>query len=169
MKWTRKPAIHNEPVQYAFAYGQALFLSQYRGWEYIHHGGDFSPYHSLMSWFPAQNLSIFTSTNQGPLKVDRTVLHTFIWEVMNGAEDAEARAKQVWDELELKEKANKKDQGEAVRDFVNKSIALGGHVPKRAEELVGEYGSGAAGKTIFMYMLRSDKPIRRKNNAKIIF
>lgn len=74
----------------------------------------------------------------------RQVLHKYIFDVLNGEEDAEARAEQLWNELELKEEANRKDQEK--KQFLKRSrVNGGGHIPKRAEELVGKYGNEAAG------------------------
>lgn len=126
-----------------FAYGQGLIISEHDGWEYIKHGGDIAPYHSLLSLFPAQNLSIFTSTNQGPLRIDRKVLHSFIFDTLRGAADAEEKAKKACDKWLSKEETKKKNREKAYEIFLKENVSS--HIKRKAGELVGKYGSGAAG------------------------
>lgn len=130
---------------HGYAYGQGLILAEYGGWEWIYHGGDLSPYFSMLSFFPSNKLGIFTSTNQGPLQTDRTVLHSFILDVMNGVEDAEEKANKVMKEFKLKAEQKNKNHGKTVEKFLQKSAENAGPLKKHAEELVGKYGSGPLG------------------------
>ena len=52
-------------------YSNALFFSPYKGKKWIYHGGDLSGYHSIMSYFPEEEVDIIVFTNRGDFKVMR--------------------------------------------------------------------------------------------------
>lgn len=60
----------------------------------------------------------------------------------------EMSAKKLRDEVEKNAKAQEIDQTEAAKNLVKESISLGSHLPKKAEDLVGKYGNGAAGNQV---------------------
>lgn len=138
-------------VANTFGYGLGLMLASYDGWEYIHHGGYFPPYRSLMSLFPSQKLAIFTSGNEGPVQVDPVILHAFIFEVLRGTSDEAATEKvnRMWDTHKaIKEEREKKKQKTLKRfleENTNKRTSTGFN---HADDIVGKYGSGASGKNI---------------------
>lgn len=144
--WMRKPSIHL-PIEYGevgFAYGLGFFMSQYKGWEHIQHSGGLPPYESLLSMFPAKKLSVFTSSNIGPIKLNPHVLHAFIFETFNGADNAEQEARIVGDAWKFIEE-NKKEKVEKRLEKFLKDKASRYRPIVRADELVGEFGNGAAG------------------------
>lgn len=143
--WMRKPAIFTPTMFGSFAYGQGFFLYEYKGWEYIHHSGGLPPYQTLLSIFPQQNLSIFTASNIGPLQLDPTVLHAFIFETLNGADNPEHEASIVAEAWKLRQEQKKKTKNTDLQTFLKEkaSCFLKGTDP--ASEPIGKYGSGAAG------------------------
>lgn len=153
MAWMTKPAAimlnipfkqnENDLVGHTFGYGLGLMLAAYDGFEYIHHGGYFPPYHTLMSLFPTQNLGIFTSTNEGLAYVDASVLHAFIFEVLRGSSNAKEIALQQWSKMQAI-KEDKKIKKEKVLDkFLNEKKHLSSI--HNADDIVGKYGSGGSG------------------------
>lgn len=143
MLWIRQPAIYTRLYR-SYAYGQGLFFAEYEGQEYFHHGGSSPPFESDMSFYPAHNLSIFTSSNMGPVRLDQRVLHTFILETFMGAEDAEEKAKRVADEWKSSEEMKQKAQAKEQEKIWNEMVSRYGNGAGRAEPL-GKYGNGAQG------------------------
>lgn len=52
-------------------YSNGLDFKMYQGKKWIYHGGDLYGYHSIMSYFPEENLNIIVFTNTGDFKVIR--------------------------------------------------------------------------------------------------
>jgi CubicO group peptidase (beta-lactamase class C family) len=50
-------------------YSNGLDFDLYRGKKWIYHGGDLHGYHSIMSYFPEENIDIIILTNKGDFKV----------------------------------------------------------------------------------------------------
>lgn len=150
MLWMRKKAIHMnfdgiESVN-TFAYGLGLMLASYRGTEYIHHGGRLPPYWTLLSWFPEHNLGIFTSSNQGPLRIDPTVLHLFILETLKGSESSLEAAAKIRDELKLRDLNALHKRDKKLQKLLKESReAHGEYDRKGSAKFIGTYGSGVSG------------------------
>lgn len=127
-----------------YGYGLGLILSAYDGWEYVAHGGYFPTYHSLLSLFPSQNLGIFTSTNEGPALVDAVVLHTFIFELFRGKNNATEVALNNYKKLEAVEDKTEDLKKDALETFMTNSTSMG-HT-QNDSDVTGKYGSGSSGK-----------------------
>lgn len=151
MGWLLKPAIQmpavalkqsdDQLIGAAYSYGMGFFLGHLDGWEYNYHGGDWSPYVSLMSLLPSQNLGIYTSVNEGPLMLDRIVPHAFIFELLKGTPAKEAREKA----MNRIEKLRKRMKIRRERGRENILEQHKGKGVKSIEEIVGKYGSGSGG------------------------
>lgn len=121
--------------------GLGLALMSYDGWPYLNHGGTFTPYVSYMSLFPAQKLGIFTTTNQGPNQIFDDVLHYFIFETLRGNQNARKQAEAMIEKTKQDKKLGVLRQEETIK-------ALKKGLTGNAEEIVGKYGNGAAGKYV---------------------
>ncbi|CAL8109666.1 unnamed protein product [Orchesella dallaii] len=151
MKWMTKPAIAMAPFTFktseeqrlasSMAYGLGLMLANYDGWQFVHHGGYFPPYNTLLSLFPEKKIAVFSSSNQGPLLLDSAVLSTFIYDTLAGLNNATEKAIERLESqrVSFAQKISKRD--EAVTKFVEKSKS----VKKQNEDIIGKYGSGSSG------------------------
>lgn len=156
MAWMTKPASVMPAVAFkssetdliisSYGYGLGLMLASYDGWQYIHHGGYFPPYHTLMSLFPSQNLGVFTSTNEGPLKVDAAILHAFIFEVLRGTSNPAEAVQSLWDKQTARREENEKTKEKALRKFLEENTDK--ESAQMQNEIVGKYGSGGSGNYI---------------------
>lgn len=149
MSWITKPAIMLPGQTYRKsdevivinrqAYGLGLILATYNGWPYLQHSGFFTPYASLLSLFPDQKLGIFTSTNQGPALWSDLVVHSVIVEILQGNPDAAAKAQATFERLKEERELDNIKKEQVVKNIFHKG-------PKNnADDIVGKYGSGAAG------------------------
>lgn len=127
-----------------YGYGLGLVLSAYDGWEYVAHGGYFPTYHSLMSLFPGQNLGIFTSTNEGPALVEATVLHTFIFELLRGKNNAKEVALKEYNNRKTIKNITESMTKDALDKFITNSTSMGR--TQNSSDVTGKYGSGGSGK-----------------------
>lgn len=152
MRWTQKPAIHSPNLHtgvgvhvHTYGYGLGLMIGSYETLDFVHHGGYTPPYGSQFSLLPSENIGVFTSTNQTPLKVPPLALHAFIVETLRGSEDATEKAMKVMEDVRRKEEAKLKRRAEIIEKFLEESKTLAGGKKPEAEEIVGKYGSGAIG------------------------
>lgn len=154
MKWMTKPAMFahgfdlpaNKFAMKFNAYGLAMILATFKGSEYFLHTGYFTPYSSQVSWFPEENLGIFTTTNYGPVEINQLVLHAFIHELVAGNLNATEKAVEFAQVMKAQEDAEKqKDYSQSLESFFEKSRTFNAGKKPKAEEVVGKYGSGGGG------------------------
>ncbi|CAL8109668.1 unnamed protein product [Orchesella dallaii] len=151
MRWMTKPSnalpvssfktSEEDRIVTLMAYGLGLVVASYDGWQHVQHSGYFPPYSSFMSLFPEKKIGIFTSSNQSPALIDSGIIHTLVYDLLIGVNDASTKALR---HLEYKRKEHMQlieRRDENVAKFLQK-YAL---TEKQDEDIFGNYGSGIAG------------------------
>lgn len=136
--------LYNYPLKINFTRNELIytvFYIQYTfdiftGWQRIYHAGNVHPFHSELSFYPATNIGIFSSTNQMPVNpaIYHPHLHCAIFDILRGE-----------DPSKIAEKFQTLNRDGNKAKFENKDVKTVVPSEEELDKYIGVYGNGLEG------------------------